>query len=296
MWNESLRLPQPPVDALAQVQIDFYATAIYSMFAACALIYGLYYWWRTGRPIIVLMLIGGALCSTVEPFVNIVGAVWHPIVNQVTAFELMGRPMPWFLVTGYTFYFGVLGSLTYLAFAKGVTTRQFWLWATVPMLVDIVMEELMLHWNLYIYYGEQPLILINKLPLWWVPCNSLGELLGVCLLVKSAPLLKGWRQLLIPLLIPVCDAVAYAAISLPSWIVVNTPVPAWLNQLGGLATCALAFLVLYALSKVVPNDSPLAHALVLQPEGSAHAKVSSVKAMYRNVGTAQRYAQQELPR
>ncbi len=264
MWNETLGLPQPPVEAVANVTADFWASMVYIALSTCALICGLWYWSRTGRPIVVLMLLGGALCSTVEPFVNIIGAVWHPMVNQVRAFELMGRGMPWFLVTGYIFYFGVLGSLTYFAFQKGVTTRQFWLWATVPMLVDVVMEELMLHWNLYYYYGEQPLILLYKLPLWWVPCNSLGELLGVCLLVKAAPLLRGWRQLLIPVLIPVCDAVAYAAISLPSWMVVNTPVPPWLNQLGGLATCALAWLVLYGLSRVIPNDSPLAHALSIR--------------------------------
>jgi hypothetical protein len=264
VWNETFRLPQPPVDAVANVTVDLWATAIYSTLALCALVYGLLHWRRTGEPIIVLMLIGGALCSTVEPFVNIVGAVWHPMVNQVTAFEIMGRGMPWFIVTGYTFYFGVLGSLNYLAFRKGVSTRQFWLWASVPMLVDVVMEELMLYWDLYIYYGQQPLILINKLPLWWVPCNSLGELLAVCLLVKAAPLLRGWRQLLIPLLVPICDAVAYAAISLPSWIVVNTPVPGWLNQLGGLATFALALLALYALAQVVPNDSRLVRAVGAQ--------------------------------
>lgn len=260
-WDPTFRLPTPPIDAVANTTVDFWATLIYSSLSLIALVYGLYYWRRRGSPVIVLMLIGGALCSAVEPFVNIVGAVWHPVVNQVAAFEIMGRPMPWFLVTGYIFYFGALGTLSYVAFAKGVSTRQFWLWATVPMGVDILMEELMLYWDLYYYYGEQPLILISKLPLWWVPCNSLGALLSVCLLVKAAPVLRGWRQLLIPLLIPVCDAVAYAAISLPAWIVVNTEVPWWLNQLGGVATCLLALLVLYALSLVIPNDSPLARAL-----------------------------------
>lgn len=260
-WSPIFRLPQPPVDAVANATADFWGTVIYSTLSLCALLYGLHYWRRTGQPIIPLMLIGGALCSTVEPFVNIVGAVWHPIVGQVSAFEIMGRSMPWFLVTGYMFYFGALGTLTYVAFRNGVTTRQFWLWATVPMGVDVVMEELMLYWDMYLYYGQQPLILLYKLPIWWVPCNSLGELLGVCLLVKIAPLLHGWRWLLVPILIPVCDAVAYATISMPSWIVVNTPVPYWVNQLGGLATLALALLTLYGLSLVMPTDSPLANAL-----------------------------------
>lgn len=273
MWNPTLRLPEPPVDALANTTVDFWATLIYSSLSLCVLAYGLYYWRRSGNPIVILMMIGGALCSTVEPFVNIMGAVWHPMVNQTTVFEIMGRGMPPFLVTGYIFYFGALGSLTYLAFRKGVTTRQFYLWASVPMLVDIGMEELMLYWDLYIYYGEQPLILINKLPLWWVPCNAMGDVLAVCLLVKAAPLLKGWRQLLIPLLIPVSDAVAYAAISMPSWIVVNTPVSWWVMQLGGVASFVLAFLLLYGLAQVVPMDSPLARALANARTGRGPSRV-----------------------
>lgn len=258
MWDSQLRLPVPPLDASANVVADFWATIIYVSLSALVLIYGLVYWARTGRPIIPLLMIGGALCSTVEPFVNIVGAVWHPIVNQVTAYEIMGRPMPWFLVTGYVFYFGALGSLTYLAFDKGVTVRQFWIWSCVPMAVDWVMEELMLHWNLYYYYGQQPLLILGKLPLWWIPCNSLGQILGISLLVLAKQQLRGWRQLLIPVLIPICDAVAYSAISLPSWIAVNTPVPIWFSQLAGIATWALALLLLYALSQLVPRQKPLA--------------------------------------
>jgi hypothetical protein len=124
------------------------------------------------------------------------------------------------------------------------------------MLVDIAMEELMLHYDLYYYYGHQPLILIAKLPLWWVPCNALGQILAVALIALVKPLQKGWKLLLIPILIPICDAVAYSAISLPSWIVVNTPVSWWVLQLGGLATCGLAFMVLYGLSLILAIDSP----------------------------------------
>lgn len=277
VWDPTFKLPTPPIDAVANTTVDFWATLIYSVLSLIVFVYGLYFWKRTGRPIILLLMLGGALCSAVEPFVNVVGAVWHPQVNQVAVFEIMGRSMPWFLVTGYVFYFGAMGSLTYLMFEKGVSTRMFWVFACVPMVVDVIMEELMLYWDLYIYYGDQPLILLWKLPLWWVPCNSLGELLGVSAVLLAKPLLQGWRVLLIPLLIPVCDAIAYAAISLPSWIVVNTEgVPFWLNQLGGIATWLLALMVLYVLSQVVPKDSPLAKRL-----GSTHGSAGNDSGMTR---------------
>ena len=41
-------------------------------------------------------------------------------------------------------YFGGLGSLNYLAFKKGVTTRMVWIWFCAPVLLDIVMEEIMM--------------------------------------------------------------------------------------------------------------------------------------------------------
>ncbi len=264
-WDSRFHLPVPPVDAVSNVAVDMITTKIYLALSALVLIYGLWHWQRTGRPIIVLLMIGGALCACAEPFVNIVGAVWHPVVNQITAFEIMGRPMPWFLVTGYLFYFGAVGSLTYLTFEKGVTTRQFWLWCSVPMLLDVVMEELMLHYDLYLYYGAQPLILISKLPLWWVPCNSLGQILGVAFIALVKPLQRGWGLLLIPILIPIWDTVAYAAISLPAWIVVNTPCPWWLMQAGGLATCGLAFAVLYGVAQVLPTDSVFARQQAARP-------------------------------
>lgn len=266
IWDEHFGLPIPPVDTVSNLTVDFWATVIYSTLSLCALAYGLHYWRKTGEPIIVLMLIGGALCSTVEPFVNVMGAVWHPEINQRTVFEIMGRGMPPFLVTGYIFYFGALGSLAYLSFRKGISTRQFYFWAAVPMVVDVAMEELMLYWDLYYYYGEQPLMFI-KLPLWWVPCNALGNLIAVCVLLKIVPLLKGWQWLLIPIVIPMADAAAYAAISLPSWIVVNSDVPWLVKQLGGLATFGLAFIVLYGLAQVIPDDSPLARRLSSEVSG-----------------------------
>jgi hypothetical protein len=239
---------------VSNVLIDFRATIVYLTLSALVAVAGLIYWKRTGKPIVLLLMAGGIMCAVVEPFVNVMGAVWHPVLHQVTVFEVMGRPMPRFLVAGYLFYFGALGSMTFFAFARGVTVRQFWLWCCLPMLVDFVMEQLMLHYDLYYYYGNQPL-LVGKLPVWWVPCNSLGQILGVAFIALVKPLQSGWKQLLIPLLIPVWDAIAYSAISIPAWIVVNSPTPGPLVQLGGLATCALAGLILLGLSTILPVDS-----------------------------------------
>ena len=121
----------------------------------------------------------------------------------------------------------------------------------------------MLHRDLYIYYGQQPLILLWKLPFWWVPCNSLGEYIGISLCVVLVPRLRGAQLMLIPLLIPMADLVGYAAVAWPSWVAVNTQgLPAWVTQLAGLCTFALAFMIVHGLSLALASDSPWKKATV----------------------------------
>lgn len=268
MWNETFRLPVPPVDAVAPTAFSTQCTWFYGLCAFIALLYSLKHWRDSGRPILLLILIGGGLTVFVEPFVDMMGAAFHPRLGHTIVFEFMGRPIPWWMVAAYFAFFGALGSMNYLAFARGVSTRAIRLWFLVPMLVDVVIEEIMLAKDLYLYYGDQPLILLWKLPLWWVPCNSIGEFIGISLVVLMTSYLRGANLLLIPLLIPLSDMVGYAAVALPSWIVINTPVPGWVTQLAGIATFLLAFLIVHGISLLLATDSPFRR---WRPDGRASA-------------------------
>lgn len=258
MWNDQMNLPLPPLETVAPPGVSFWATAIFSALSAVVFLYGFKHWRDTGRPIIFIMMIGGLTTVLVEPFLDVIGGAWHPVIGQNKAFALMGRDIPVWCLAVYVFYFGALGSLNLLAFEKGATMKQVWLWFAVPMLVDVVMEEIMMHWNLYYYYGNQPLILLFKFPFWWAPCNSIGEFVGVSLIAAMAPWLRGWRLLLIPVILPVADAVGYAAVGMPAVFVVNQEsVPVWLMHLGGIATFALTAGVVYGISLLIATDSAL---------------------------------------
>ncbi|WP_428312991.1 hypothetical protein [Hydrocarboniphaga sp.] len=271
MWDERFNLPVPPVTTVAPSEVAFWTTAIFGGLAALVFLYGLKHWRDSGRPIVLMIMLGGAVTTLVEPFLDVVGAAWHPETGQPMAFELFGRLIPWWVVAAYTFYFGALGSLNFLAFERGVTRRQVWIWFAVPMCIDIVMEELMMHWDLYCYYGQQPLIAFFKFPLWWAPCNSLGEFIGISILALMATSLRGWKLLLIPVILPMADAVGYAAVAMPSWLVVNTEgLPYWIVQLGGVMTFALTALVVHGIALVVAQDSPL-KASAAAPAGRAIA-------------------------
>ena len=170
MMDPDTRLPVIPLDAVFNQTAGNYATAIFGFMAGAVFLYGLTYWRDTKNPIVIFMMLGGLTTTLIEPLLDIIGLAWHPMHGQNTAFELIGRPIPVWVVAVYLMYFGGLGSLNYLAFKRGVTMRSVWIWFSAPMLLDIVMEEIMMHFELYIYYGQQPLILIKNFPLWWAPC------------------------------------------------------------------------------------------------------------------------------
>ena len=46
----------------------------------------------------MFMMLGGLTTTLVEPLLDIIGLAWHPMHGQNTAFELIGRPIPVWVV------------------------------------------------------------------------------------------------------------------------------------------------------------------------------------------------------
>jgi hypothetical protein len=105
--------------------------------------------------------------------------------------------------------------------------------------LDVIDEEFILNFaGRYVYYGNQPLILISKLPWWWIPCNSIGVFLAASITYRLRDYLQGWRSLAVFFVTPLSVSAVYGAIALPSFIVTNGDYP-WLpTQLCGLLTLA----------------------------------------------------------
>lgn len=258
MWDATFGLPVPPVNAVAPTTVANNATMIFSTLAILAFVYGLKHWRDTGRPILLLILLGGGLTSVAETFVNLVGSCWHPTIGQTILFQFMGRPIPVWIVAVYFAFFGTQGSLFYILFKRGVSMNVMrWLFV-IPMLIDVVIETTSLPTGLYLYDGPQPLVFLGMLPLWWAACNSIGMFVGIALVTVCAPHLKGYKALLIPILLPMGDMIGYSAIGLPSFIAINTAgLPNLVVQALGIFTMLLAFLVVHAISLILATDSPL---------------------------------------
>jgi hypothetical protein len=221
------------------------------------LLYALRDWQRSKSPILALILLGGALTNVMEPFVDITGGCWHPIIHQDRLFAIMGHPMPVWLLPTYAAYFGVLPMCMVVNFRKGITCRAMWLWFLVPVIADIILEEGLFGisgGNLYAYYGNQPLR-VHVFPIWWAPVNAIGVYVSAIALVLAAPHLRGWRLALVPLFTPLLYCGVGALAGFPSYVVINSDFPYLATQLGGVASFVLAGGLAYLGTQLFAADS-----------------------------------------
>jgi hypothetical protein len=260
MIDPVFRIAPPPVEtALTAVDmaISNRIIVINCVLILLAVLFALRDWNRSKSPMLLLLIIGGGITNLAEPFVDLGGACWHPIIGQSAIFENMARPMPLWLLTSYIAYFGVLPMCIYQAFKKGVSTRAMWLWFLVPVIADTVLEESLLSQSdhLYVYYGHQPLIL-HAFPLWWAAGNTIGVYMSGVLMTLFAPLLRGWKLLLVPFSTLLCYTAATGFVAWPSTVVINSDFSNLVTQLGGIASFLIAFLVVHGCSLLIATDSP----------------------------------------
>jgi hypothetical protein len=251
--------PQPPLDMAVDKTAELGITVALAGVVAVALALSFIDWLRTGRPLVLLLMVSGGAIMVFEPMVDTVGGCWFPS-NSWTAFEAWGRPMPVWLCLAYFFYFGIATSVIWNGLRRGLTRRQIWLAFCAVMLGDLIFETVLLTMNPYVYYGHQPLVL-GKFPLWWMAVNAAIPLVLAALIYQFDSYFRGWRTLAVIPLALTTSAAVNAAVGWPSWLVINTDVGWVLTQVGGLATlaaaCAAVKLVVAVVASPNPHGEPL---------------------------------------
>ena len=260
MIDQQLRLPAPPVDMVVtshDAAVAHWVFLIASALTVIPLLYALRDWKDSKSPVLLLILLGGALTNVMEPLVDVLGACWHPMINQTRLFEIMGHPMPVWLLPTYIAYFGVLTMTMYLGFRKGATSRTMWLWFAVPVIADILLEDGLFGLSgghLYAYYGNQPLRLI-AFPIWWAPVNAMGVYSAALVLALAVPHLRGWRLALIPLVTPLLYAAAGSLSGFPSYVAINSEFSYPITQLSGVLSFLRASGMAYVCIQLFASDS-----------------------------------------
>ncbi|MCV7099020.1 hypothetical protein [Mycobacterium palustre] len=243
--------PQPPLDMAVDKTAEFGITAALAGIVAVALAVSFIDWYRTGRPLMLSLMLSGGAIMVFEPMVDTVGGCWFPS-NSWTAFSAWGRPLPVWLCLAYFFYFGIATSTIWTAMRKGLTQRQVWVVFCAAMLGDLAFETVLLTMNPYVYYGYQPLLL-GRFPLWWMAVNAAIPLVLAALIYRFDSYFRGRKTLAVIPLALTTSAAVNAALGWPSWLVINTDVGWLLTQVGGLATFVVACYVVKLVATVVAS-------------------------------------------
>jgi hypothetical protein len=178
-------------------------------------------------------------------------------------FTILGRPMSLFSLSAWAGFGASMPCIPYLMVRMVIQKRKptSWLWLTfiIAGLVDVAFEEIMLNIHgLYVYYGNQPLILLSKFPWYYATLNGGGLLLAAALAYRYRAQFQGWKALFILLLVPMCEGANYGFTAMPVWIVANGQYGWLMTQAGGIATVLLCFAVMAGTFALVLQRNPLA--------------------------------------
>lgn len=246
--------PQPPLDMVMPPTAQLVATVCLASVAASMFVAALVYWARTRNPLFVLGMLGGLLASVNEPFTNVVGMCFHPLIGQWKVLESFGRPIPVWAVMCYPVYFGGLSCLMLLWLRRGITRRKFWMGVAIVMAGNAAFEFPILAADVYVYYGDQPYRFFGMQPAFFV-INVLGAVLGALTMALLEHQLTGARRLLM-LVIPGVTQVAAYGVAAPHMFTLSTDLPMPWKYAGTTLTIVLGLLVIDQISRYAARRFP----------------------------------------
>lgn len=267
LMDPNFRIPAPPHGMEWWANGTWIAIAIAGTADLVLIILGIRDYRRTGSLIPLFIGFGAMAYVVPEVFVDVLGGVYMVDGPHLHIFTIVGRDMGLFIFVGWMSY-GLVPYAMYRVLLTNPKTRTLWLMLLIAGVSNVVNEEMLLLFKAYHYYGNQPLVLINMLPWWWIPCNSVGALLAASVAYRYRHLLRGWRAAAMLVISPITLLGVYGAVAMPGFIAVNGDYPWLVTQVLGLATLALGVLVFMAVLHLVLQRHPfdLNYVLPASPE------------------------------
>lgn len=257
LFDDHFGLPMKP-DEPYLTDNNIGVTIVMTLIGLSGVGLGVYYFVRNRSVLLLMVALSTALICLPEVFFDVMGGVYFPWSDSEAlghAYTIIGREMPWWIVAGW-FGYGSFAAVEYLMLAARPTTRSLWLMFGASLVGDVVFEEVLLKFDTYHYYGNQPLVLLWELPWWWIACNPTGVFLAAALAYRYRDRLQGVKSLAMLVITPLCVGTAYGAVALPSWIAVNGDYYWLVRDLLGLMTLGLG-IVFFALTlRLVLNRNP----------------------------------------
>ena len=258
--------PQPP-----DIPMDLQAQTVMEILMGIGAVLGCAYLIReavkhkTWLP--VMLILGTFPAVFYEPVTDLLGLCIYPHQGQHTYLETFGRKIPIYLALAWLWYFGPFVWIFKKMFDARTPAKVWWLIYIGAAIGCTLFEITPLHFELWHYYGNQPLVFM-KMPVWWGLVNPVAIIGPAYVFHRVSPRLQGATVLLgIPLL-GMSIAGFHAAASLPVAVALNTSHGLPVTSFGALLSVLVTIMTFWFL--FTENDGELPMAESLRPAPLAH--------------------------
>lgn len=252
----SIAIAQPPVHLEVSSLGHAFVLAATGLTFAVLVALAVRSWMRTGTPLFLLCLVGGALGLITEPFCDVLGQIYfREKGDPLILFTILGRGQHLWGAFAYAILIGLEGYAFYLLFASRPSRTRFFKLVFALIAVNLAIEVPATRLGLYNYYGPQPFNLTG-FPLYWAFTN-LGGILAGAILAGFRDWFRGLRLLAVPFLMVSCFIGWELFTGWPVFAALNTDVGFALTYPAGLISIALALAALSFLARLLTaeNDS-----------------------------------------
>jgi hypothetical protein len=232
----------PPELRLVPVRtaVHWGATIVPAIVLLVAVAFGIREWRRTGRPLLLVVLAGGALCTLIEPVIDAVGQVYLREANATIVYRLAGRGMPIWVPPFWAVFAGLQTYLFCNLLRSRPDRRRYWTVVLTVFSIALVLELPSTALGLYEYFGHQPFN-PTGMPLWWL-FTYLGGLGAAALIVGRPELFSGPRILLAVPLVPSAIAAWMAATGWPTFLALQSGAGLFVTYPAAVMTAGLSVL------------------------------------------------------
>lgn len=251
MNTELAALTGAPVEMA--VQPLWQAGLTYSQFGIALLVTAMI-WVRSApahRGVHLMLLAAGACSFLLEALADAMLLIWHPVIGQWTLFSAFGHHVPVWVSGVFWWAFGGQAVWMLMLLRRGASRAELWKLYAFFAFTDLLFEMPPLWFDVYRYYGEQPLVWLPWIPLpMYLPFgNALVPVFAALAAwgVERTFVSKAARLAVLPLAL----TAMFAALVLYGWpvaLTLNGDAGTALRWLGGIASIGISLLTMHVIA------------------------------------------------
>ncbi|HEX5805984.1 MAG TPA: hypothetical protein VFY31_06590 [Macromonas sp.] len=202
----------------------------------------------------LLFIVGGFICSLLEPMLDHLGHLHWPTNLPGPAFVGYELNIPLLIPPCYVFFIAMTGYWAYLQMKKGLDVKGvFVIWLLIS-LTDVIMEIPGTATDAYRYYGDASFKVFG-FPLVWGWLNGTSMFAVGFLLYLIEPHLKGLNRLWIALVPVTAMGAAYGMVAWPYFMSLNWDMPWIATRLLALLSLGLCLVSIRFMAAVIAQRS-----------------------------------------